>query len=543
MKAKTVTDRVLVKVERRPDGSELAYVDGLHVEAKSGQTPIDAAMERVRMLAASSGAGSPKSLLVLAVDAQGRAWNLRVDENGHREVVPSAAEAAARSPEPEASPERPRVLRWRRTPDTAPPPADDSEDAQDQPPPTRPLRMPRWSALSAQEKSRRAVIAAVLVLVLAAGAVAVRVLLGSGVSSSPVSMDTSEGQVAPGTAPAEWTGPVLWSTPPLLAEGGPARVTVVGSDRVALVDAERRVSLVQAATGKTLWSTDLPDGEVHGVLAVTTMPEGAVLAAHVGDRLVWWRLSDGQQAGAVDLPSGAAVSFAGPAPLLGLSKSTVGAVVDGEVRSSTLPTGSTALAASPTGVLTVASESGWWHVPAGQDPTGTPTPWQASIPGKGPAKVRPVSACGGTLIGVIPPSNRSGIATAVMSTDDPDTGVTWLAQGPMRLSGEQVTWRCSTSRQWGILSRSLLNFTSGTVSDLGPWTTTQMASDRALGQIGQQRVVTGPAIQPPGVLADGEAFPDDLVRLDENGDRVAGLVRWTVDGQTKVYALSPASSS
>ena len=80
------------------------------------------------------------------------------------------------------------------------------------------------------------------------------------------------------------------------------------------------------------------------------------------------------------------------------------------------------------------------------------------------------------------------------------------------------------------------------VRDLGPWTTTQIASDRALGTVTTQRVITGPDIE-RGVLPQDEAFPDDLVRMGSSESEVGALVRWTVDGAPRVYALTPGASS
>ena len=146
----------------------------------------------------------------------------------------------------------------------------------------------------------------------------------------------------------------------------------------------------------------------------------------------------------------------------------------------------------------------------------------------------PVHSAGGV------PGTTPDLATAVLYTDEDQ--VEWRAQGAIRLDADQVTWRCSTSRSWGILGRTLVGFDDGVVRDLGPWTTTQIASDRALGTVTTQRVITGPDIE-RGVLPQDEAFPDDLVRMGSSENEVGALVRWTVDGAPRVYALTPGASS
>ena len=391
------------------------------------------------------------------------------------------------------------------------------------------LRWPR-----SRSRQEVAVIFAAVVALGVVGTVAWGVLVGD--RSGPVPMVTEAGQRVPGTPPAEWTGPVAWSTPPLLGEGGPPRVTVIGSDRVLVTTADRRLSMVRGSDGATLWSADLPDGEVHGQVVATSIGGTYVVAGHVGDRLTWWSLDTGDELGAIDLPRAAVVSFGGRSPLVGVSATEVGAIVDGQLRTTTVPQGATALAAAPDGRLTIASPTGWWHVPAGQQlgqTAATPWPYASTTP----VELRPVSACGDVLVTVVP--GESGLATAVLYTDESE--VEWRAQGAIRLDGSQVAWRCSTSRSWGILGRTLLGFDTGEVTDLGPWTTTQLASDRALGTVGTQRVITGPDLE-RGVLPADEAFPDDLVRMGSESE-VGALVRWTVDGAPRVYALTPSAAS
>ena len=55
-------------------------------------------------------------------------------------------------------------------------------------------------------------------------------------------------------------------------------------------------------------------------------------------------------------------------------------------------------------------------------------------------------------------------------------------------------------------------------------------------------VITGPDLE-RGVLPADEAFPDDLVRMGASESEVGALVRWTVDGAPRVYALTPSAAS
>lgn len=507
------------------DGQHRVLIDGLPIKARSGENPEATAMRHITELARKAPSGrvraalhGPRGVHVVLVDRSG---NTTVESiNQHTESEGSAATDAS----PSIVTETPATTETEQPDNTATVP---------RPPRRLNLAKPRF------QRGPAMVLIAALVVLLACGVVAWRALFDVGPGRG-LAMDTAAGQRVPGAPPAEWTGAVAWSTPPLLAEGGPPRATVVGSDRVAVTTADRQVSMVRGADGATLWSTPLPEGEVHGPLAATSIGGTYVLAAHVGDRLTWWALDTGDELGSLALPAGSVVSFGGRAPVIGVSPTEVGAVVDGQFRRTTVPAGATALAAAPDGRLTVAAPQGWWHVQAGTQIGKTqPTPWPYAS--TTPVRLRPVSACGDVLVTVVPGSSAD-LATAVLYTDEPGSGdVEWRAQGPIR-TGDQVTWRCSTSRSWGILSRTLLDFNTGEVRDLGPWTTTQIASDRALGQVGPQRVITGPQI-PRGVLPQDEAFPDDLVRLDQGGDKVAALVRWTVDGSPRLYALTPSGAA
>ncbi len=499
------------------EGREHVLIDGRPAAAKAGETLEATAMRHITERARKSPSGQVRA----ALHSPRGVRIVRVDKSGATTVESVTA------PETSAHPEA--AL------DASPPEPDGEASPHIEPSVAQPRRL-RLPLPSKGQGGPIAVIAAALVVLLAAGAVAWRVLAGDG--SGPVAMHTEAGQRVPGTPPAEWTGPVAWSTPPLLGEGGPPRVSVVGSDRVLVTTADRRVSMVRGSDGATLWSADLPDGEVHGQVVATSIGGAYVVAAHVGDRLTWWALDTGDDLGALDLPAGAAVSFGGRAPLVGLSATEVGAIVDGKLRRTTVPEGATALAATTDGRLTIASTTGWWHVAAGQQIGQAPaTPWPYAS--TTPIQLRPVSACADVLVAVVP-GTTPDLATAVLYTDEDQ--VEWRAQGAIRLDADQVTWRCSTSRSWGILGRTLVGFDDGVVRDLGPWTTTQIASDRALGTVTTQRVITGPDIE-RGVLPQDEAFPDDLVRMGSSESEVGALVRWTVDGAPRVYALTPGASS
>lgn len=357
--------------------------------------------------------------------------------------------------------------------------------------------------------------------------------------------------------PAEWSSTPKWASPALLDSAG--RVLVVNKSQVALVTADRHVVLVDAASGDTVWSAALPEGTVVPELTQTTIDGASVIALHVGDRLVWWKV-DGGEAGGVDLPKGAPVSMQGTAPMIGLSTSSVGVVSGGKVATVQVPAGAIALAARADGTVTMGSSAGWWHVQAGQAP-GKVTPWETGS--TTPLTVTLIAApCVPAADGAPQGCRSAYMASHIIAVASSDKGarvlvfsdrgqdVRFAFEGPMQMpaaASGQVTlqWMPSPSGAWGILSNTLVDLPTAQVRYLGEWTTKAIASDRALGTLGSETVVVGqpspdrPSELEQGVLARGEGFPEDLVSL--GGSAVGALMRADQDSSKIVFLLPPGS--
>lgn len=323
--------------------------------------------------------------------------------------------------------------------------------------------------------------------------------------------------------PAEWEARSRWRTPPLLPEAG--RVLMIDGTHMAFVTKDRTVALVEVEHGDVRWSARYPDGKPGTDLRTTLIDGRRVVAAQVGERLAWWDLETGE-AHDLALPAGASVSLHGSAPLVIADQGrTAGTVAAGKLTTMPVPDGATPLAARSDGTVTATGPAGWWHLAAGRAPAH-PTPWEHPGTAGAPAIV---AYLGESIVAVLPTTTPGTAYVAVYSDRPQDVRFAWGA--PAWFDGDVADWYPSPSRRWGILGRSLLDLTSARAIDLGAWSTQLVSADRALGMLARQRVLVGPRI-PAGVLADDEAFPEDLATT-------AAAVRTTTGGTEVVYLLPP----
>lgn len=524
--------RVIVSIKQTQDGAELAYVDGLQVVPTGGKSATDAAMDRVATLASHRGSGSPKTLRVLATDAKGITWEMTVDEKGGRAVVPAAAPPKETlAPAPHKLTEERSRRRLRQNPPKPTPERRGHSAAR---------RIPAPLMLSSARPKERSLLPLAFIIV---AVTLVAVLSGAALwiarsATSPVEM--THGVPFPVEAPVGWSRDARWQTPALADDTGRARV--IGGDVAAFVAADpRRVFVVETSSGNVRWSQELPDGSIDGGLHATTIDGQVVVAAHVGSRLAWWSLESGDEGG-VDLPPGASVQWSGAQPVVVLTASSAAVISDEQLVTVGIPKGATVFAAMGDGTISAASSDGWWQLRPGQaGGQVTPWAWRTTLP----IKPDVIAYSGGRYVLRLAPQQK-GQPTRVLVYRDrgpADGGPVWSFDAPITPSGEKdeegkpaESWSPSTSLTWGVLGRTLVNFESETATDLGPWTTTHVVSDRAYGIVrdasaGEQTIVVGPRISARVIDGTG-GIPDDLT--------VAGaLVRTTQksDGVQHDYLL------
>lgn len=354
--------------------------------------------------------------------------------------------------------------------------------------------------------------------------------------AAEISMNTDPEPVP--SPPIEWEADPAWSTPPLMQDTG--QVPVIGGDKVALITADRDVVLVNAA-GDPLWSAPLPGGELtpNRVLTPTRIDGRTVVALHMGERLVWWDVGTGEP-GQVEVPADPAVTYFGDGPLIAATQATVALIAEGQLQEVEVPEGATAFAARSDGVVVAASSQGRWSLQPG---AGSPVQaWQDVAQNHA---IIPIAWSWDRLIAIQKPTRQvEGAptivdgATKLVIYGPEATTPEWSADVDLPLG--QVTWRPAPSGRWGMLNDILVDLQTRQVQQVPGWTTTAVASDRALGTINNQRVLVGPSI-PPGVLAPDEGFPEDTIRMDES--RVGALVRTQSDAAQTVSVLPPKGRS
>ncbi len=220
----------------------------------------------------------------------------------------------------------------------------------------------------------------------------------------------------------------------------------------------------------------------------------------------------------------AGLPFLGEAPLVGTDQRSVAVLARGRLADVAVPAKALALAARGDGTVTAAAPAGWWHLRPGVPARG-PTPWESA---QGRLSPTIVSYWSGSVLTVVPAPRPRLLVYADRPQD-----VRLAFTAPLTSLPAQVTWRAAPGGTWGILDRVLVDLRAGRVSDLGAWTTQHITLDRALGRIGDQSVVAGPAV-PRGVLRDGEGFPEDVTAA-------GALVRAEEDGDQYLYLLPPAT--
>lgn len=352
--------------------------------------------------------------------------------------------------------------------------------------PQRRLVLSRPLGLARRARRSTKILAAVGLALLVTIAVTTALLLRGG--GSPAPMIT--GGTLPVKPPLEWSAAATWHTPALLEDSG--RVLVVDGDLVAVVTQDRRVNLVEAATGKTRWSASYPDGKAMTDVSLTTIEGRRKVAVQVAQRLAWWDLETGETGRGTDVPAGMVVSLVGEAPLAVSGDGASAAAMTGtQLNALTLPAGAKAWAAHADGHVLVTSPAGWWHLKPGQQP-GPATAWEIPGPAGTPAPT-PVAYLGGHLITVLP-APTADMRRIVVYSDAPGPGygkgVRYSWAGGAYLSAGDVRWTPSPSRVWGILGRTLIDLRRDVTTDLGAWTTAAVCSDRAEGRLDGKRVLT-----------------------------------------------------
>ncbi|MFF4652542.1 hypothetical protein [Streptomyces sp. NPDC001380] len=208
----------------------------------------------------------------------------------------------------------------------------------------------------------------------------------------------------PVPAPPGWTTRARWAV--ALAPYSRPAVAPDGS-AVAVLTPDRRLAVLDPATGGERWSTGLPAG-ADGTLVLTRIDGTPVAALLAGARLYSWPL-DGpaHPRTTVTLPDTAAVSVLGTSPLVSLPDQTAGVVSAGGLRTLDVPVGATALAADGTTVTAAAPSGRWLTLTPGRRPG---RPRTMAPPARGARLLRVVGLDGRRLAGLWQTGDRQQAA-------------------------------------------------------------------------------------------------------------------------------------
>lgn len=376
-----------------------------------------------------------------------------------------------------------------------------------------------------------------LCTVLGLGTIGAATLFGRGPATTVEPVVT--GLPFPQAPPDGWAAHATWASPPL----DPAtRVAVTGREgagrdtadstpvtdgpAVAFATAAHTVQVVDAASGRPLWSAALPEGDLTAGPALTRLEGVGAFAVQVGGRALVWAVADGRVLADVEIPPRSELVTEGTAPMVRITTTRAGIVTADGVAEVDIPTGATALAGREDGTVLAASPAGWWHLGPATVP-GEPTPWEPlGAPGDHPRAAPAVVGMVGSSILLAHPDpvrprlavHHDGVAVRATFQD---------AYIPSR----HPTWAPSASGSWGILGRSLVDVDAGRVEDLGDWRTALVGVDHAYGVVdeGLERVTPGARPTPVTVRS----------ALVEADSPTSGFVRAPSPEGPRVWALPP----
>lgn len=350
-------------------------------------------------------------------------------------------------------------------------------------------------------------------------------------STAPVGTPTP----FPDLPPAGWSTQAAWSVP--VDPDSPVAVTAAG--QVATTSpGGSTLRVLDPSTGGIAWSLALPARPVDGLHTVHVDGREAVAFA-TGTDLDWAdtaRNPDGSHAtGQVGLPAQAAVSWAGPSPLISTPGQHAYVIAAGRLAERVVPAGATAVAAAGSTVYAADHAGKWWAL-TGLNPTeahtilresGTATASAAST--GGPA---PVYAAG-HIIAAEPGDGAGPVTIAVV---DVATGrVSSTKVSPEALAGGQ--WLPNAAGTFGALGDVAINLPAGSVRPLGQFTPTAAVADRLYGTANGL-----PAVYAAGGTVIGEpagtATPAAI-----SGGVLLTVSTNTPDGSAVLYALTPTPGS
>lgn len=324
-----------------------------------------------------------------------------------------------------------------------------------------------------------------------------------------------------------WTQRAAWASDPLARDSAPrADVLPVGGMVATTLeeDGATKVAALDPTTGQTVWAEDL-DEDLTGPLQAVGPGRGSLAATTAHSLTIWERPRNGEPTTWRFSEADVKPVAGSPVPLLtNPTTATALTVHDGQLVRRTLPSGTRAVAALPTGAVIAVSKDGhWWSV---TEERGEATLLQPPTYG---ARVKSVAGVVGTTLLVTWTNGRTGTSVAGYAVDD-DMAPTWHHEN---VPGDATRMTPSPDGTWAILGTVALDTATGKPTYLpAGWKTLRLTNEAAWSRehvapkLGAARVLDSP-------VKDLATVPVATTRAGR------GLIVHAPDDDARIVALEP----
>lgn len=362
---------------------------------------------------------------------------------------------------------------------------------------------------------KTASVAAALTLTLAAAAGLTWALQRD--DTPPIAVDPVQG----------WTQRTAWVSGPLARDATQrGNVLPVGGIVATTLedDGATKVAALDPDTGATVWNEELEE-PLTGPLQATGSRRGS-LAATTAHSLTIWESPRSAKSRTWTFTEADVKPVAGsPVPLLANPDTATALTVhDGQLVRRTLPSGSRAVAALPTGeVLAVSKDGHWWSL---TEERGDATLLQPPTYG---ARVKSIAGVVGTTLLVTWTNGSSGTSVAGYDLND-DMDPTWHLQN---VPGDTTRLTTSPDGTWAIIGTVALDVANGTPTYLpATWETLRMTNDAAW-----SREHVAPKLDTPRDLDSPVKDPATVPVATTRAGR--GLIVHSADEEARIFAVEP----
>lgn len=396
-------------------------------------------------------------------------------------------------------------------PETAPDLADTLFGHSSSPRPETTLPTRSWSLPLGR---KTASVAAALTLTLAAGAGLTWALQRD--DTPPIAVDPVQG----------WTQRTAWVSDPLARDVDDNVLPVAGVVATTLEDEDgtTTVAALDPATGETVWAEDL-DEDLTGPLQAVGPGRGSLAATTAHSLTIWERPREGEPTTWQFSEADVKPVTGSPVPLLANpATATALTVHDGELVRRTLPSGTRAVAALPTGeVIAVSKDGHWWSL---TEERGDASLLQPPTYG---ARVKSIAGVVGTTLLVTWTNGSSGTSVAGYAIGG-DMDPTWHLEN---VPGDTTRMTSSPDGTWAIIGTVALDVTTGKPTYLpASWKTLRMTNEAAW-----SREHVAPKLDAARVL---DSPITDLATVPVATTRAGrGLIVHAIDEEERIVALEP----